>query len=169
MQKEREIKMKFSKRVKILALAAGTALTVAAVGAVLATEYSVEDPLISKSYIDSVFYPQITAYIDQTVEQATAQSSTETSSEYQVITLTNGQTLAATGSLEFILRPGASATVVSPIAENGIANLTDGSELYDGNSVPINAYCLIPRGDGRGIVCTSETAYVMVRGAYEIR
>ena len=161
--------MKISKRVKILALTAGAALSVAALGAALATEYSVEDPLVSKSYIDNILYPQITAYIDQAVASVNEQNALPENDKYEVVTLTKGQSLTATDSLEFILRPGASATAVSPIPENGIANLTDASELYDGNSVPINAYCLIPRGDGRGIVCTSETAYIMVRGAYEIK
>ena len=43
------------------------------------------------------------------------------------------------------------------------------TELLGGTEVPVNAYCLVPRGDGRGIVCTSEVAYVMVRGKYEIK
>ncbi|MBR3996067.1 MAG: hypothetical protein IKI97_12405 [Clostridia bacterium] len=169
--------MKLSKRIKFISLVSAAACAIAAVGVVLAAEYSTEDPLISKSYLDQVYFKQITDYIDSKIsslpenepEKAPETAVDSASSQYQVITLTKGQTLSAVSSLEFILRPGSSATVVSPIAENGIANLTDATELYNNAEIPINAYCLIPRGDGRGIVCTSETAYVMVRGTYEIK
>ncbi len=154
--------MKKSNRLKFAALALAVSCTAAAVGIVAAQDHSSSDPLISKSYLDQVFYKQITDYVDSKTAAASG-------SEYQIITLTKGQTIAATGSLEIILRPGSSAIVVSPVAENGIANLTNSTELYNGYEVPINAYCLIPRGDGRGITCTSDTAYVMVRGGYEIR
>ncbi|MBE6704521.1 MAG: hypothetical protein E7583_04605 [Ruminococcaceae bacterium] len=154
--------MKKTNRLKIAALALAVSCTAAAVGIVAAQDYSGSDPLISKSYLDQVFYKQITDYVD-------SKTASSAGSEYQIITLTRGQSVVATGSLEIILRPGSSAVVISPVAENGIADLTGGTELYNGNNVPINAYCLIPRGDGRGITCTSDVAYVMVRGKYEIR
>lgn len=153
--------MKKTNRLKLAVLALAISCTAAAIGIAAAQDYSSEDPLISKSYLDNVFYKQVTDYVDSKV-------SSPVSTEYQVITLTHGQTITATTSLEIILRPGSSAVVVSPVPENGIADLSNGTELYDGYDVPINAYCLIPRGDGRGITCTSETAYVMVRGGYEI-
>ena len=162
--KERKRKMNIKKHLTAIAAVLSVSLTAAAFGFTLADNYSGSDPLISKSYLDNVFLGQVTSYVDEKIAQVPAAQS-----NYEVITLQNGQTLCATGSLEFILRPGATATVVSPIPENGIAELSSSTELYHGMSVPINAYCLVPRGDGRGILCTSETAYVMVRGAYEIR
>ena len=97
-------------------------------------------------------------------------ASAEANLSYEVVTLNNGQMLVAVdGSLELILRPGGTAAVYSEIAGNGVADLTNATELLGGTAVPVNAYCLVPRGDGRGIVCTSEVAYVMVRGKYEIK
>lgn len=169
--------MKLTKRIKFITLVSAAVCAITAVGVVLAAEYSTEDPLVSKSYLDQVYFKQITDYIDskfnavpEVVPETKPEASPDnTSSQYQVITLTKGQTLSAVSSLEFILRPGSSATVISPIEQNGIANLTNATELYNNDEIPINAYCLIPRGDGRGIVCTSEAAYVMVRGLYEIK
>lgn len=167
--------MKFFKRFKIILFSVAAAVAAAVLGLVLAAEYSAEDPLISLSYLEQIFYPKVTSYVDQSVADSSASASESQEDEnnakagYEVITLTQGQTLIANGSLELILRPGGAATVKSDIPENGIADLTNAKELLNGEEIPINAYCLIPRADGRGIVCVSETAYVMVRGEYEIR
>lgn len=184
MSKGTVIKMKFTKRIKI-ALAAGIlSVGIAAASIIFASDYSTNDPLISKSYLDSVFLPRLTTYIDgkltelKTALEATiAQSIPEekpaeaaVNTGYEVITLSLGQQLCAKdASLDFILRPGSSAKVYSEIPSNGIADLSSGTELLSEAEIPINAYCLIPRPDGRGIVITSEVAYVMVRGSYEIK
>ncbi len=160
------------KTLGLIAVSLATVCTTAAVGIAVAQDYSANDPLISQSYLEQVFFKKVTDYIDTKVAQIPQTPASETApvkSEYEIVTLTKGQSLCSTSSLEFILRPGSSATVISPIPENGIANLTSGSELYNGTEIPINAYCLIPRGDGRGVYCTSETAYIMVRGSYEIK
>jgi len=105
---------------------------------------SAEDPLITLSYLNGAV-------------------------SYTVVELRRGQSLRAkSNSLEIILRPGGEASVVSQLAGLGLADLTSGTELLNGNSMPINHAVLIPRADGRGISVTSETAFVMVRGDYEI-
>ncbi len=86
---------------------------------------------------------------------------------YEVICLVSGETLLATSPLEIILRSG-SAVTVSAIA-NGVNDLTGGTELMNEDAVPLYHQLLVPRGnDGRGITVTSEEAYIMVRGSYEI-
>jgi len=148
---------------------------------------SADDPIISLSYITKVFKPQIEQLIDQkvadklkdyqpannstpsTIVQNTYVMSEGASVSYVVLELTKGQKLRVkSGSLEFILRPGGSAVVVSDSKIQGIADLTTGDELYDGNSLPINHSLLIPRADSRAISVTSVIAYIMVRGDYEI-
>ena len=178
--------MKFTKRIKIFLAAGIVALGIAATCIISATEFSSGDPLISKSYLDGVFLPQLTSYIDtkltelRTSLEAYVKDSipaqqvqtppAQTVSGYEVITLTMGQKLVAKdASLDFILRPGSTAKVYSEIPSNGIADLSSGTELLSESEIPVNAYCLIPRPDGRGIIATSATAYVMVRGNYEIR
>ena len=183
--------MKFSKKLKVVLCAGIISLSVATASLVFAAEFSADDPLISKSYLEKVFLPNILEQIDAKIdakitelkgseklpEQATPDmeaapdtEKTDAGISYEVITLSAGQKLVAKeGSLEFILRPGAGATVYSELETNGVAEMTSGTELLSGANVPINAYCLIPRADGRGIICTTEIAYVMVRGNYEIQ
>ncbi|MBP5269893.1 MAG: hypothetical protein ILO42_02920 [Clostridia bacterium] len=76
------------------------------------------------------------------------------------------------GSALVILRAG-SAEVLSPFnapaTRQGLNDLSDGSELFDGDRVPIYHNLLIPRGDGRGIRITSvDGAYIMIGGRFTI-
>ena len=150
---------------------------------------SADDPLVTLSYINKVFKPQIEESILKSAEKTLAEKlkdftpsanssapvqntyilSDGASSSYMVLELTKGQKLRVReGTLEFILRPGSGAVVISNFQTQGIADLTTGEELLNGRSLPINHSLLIPRNDGRGISVTSVIAYVMVRGDYEI-
>ncbi len=84
--------------------------------------------------------------------------------EYEVLRLTKGQTI--TGCIEIVLRSG-KATAHCPGA-NGLSDLTGGADLMDKTAITTNHMLLIPRDDGRGITVTSNEAYVMVRGTYQI-
>ncbi|MCL1858854.1 MAG: hypothetical protein FWF92_06435 [Oscillospiraceae bacterium] len=154
---------------------------------------SADDPIVTLSYINKVFKPQIEQLISDKLKDFKPAASTSTSastpapatteptiqntyimsdaasSSYIVLELTKGQKLRVkSGSLEIILRPGGVATVISDYKSQGIADLTTGDELLNGKSLPINHALLIPRADGRGISITSVIAYIMVRGDYEI-
>ena len=76
------------------------------------------------------------------------------------------------GSAIVILRAG-SAEAVSPFTEpatrQGLNDLSDGGELFNGDAIPIYHSLLIPRGDGRGIKVTSvDGAYIMIGGRFTI-
>lgn len=89
------------------------------------------------------------------------------SSDYEVICLKKGSILYADSVCEVILRSG-KAEIIAP-SINGIADLTDGSDLANSAIVPAQHSLLIPRGgDGRGVRVTSDEAYIMVRGAHHI-
>jgi len=148
---------------------------------------SADDPIVTLSYINQKFKPQIEQSVEKLISdklknftpaasapasppiQNTYVLSPEASSAYVVVELTKGQKLRVkSGTLELILRPGGSATVISDYKSQGIADLTSGDELLNGKSLPVNHSLLIPRADGRGISVTSVIAYVLIRGDYEI-
>ena len=136
----------------LLSILVGVILSVTALVSVSA--YSNDDPLITLSYLEQVVMPKMQA---------------SSSGSYTLIELNKGQTITANSICEFIARPGSYITVVSPHASQGIADVTNGTELFNGTQVPMNAYCIIPRGgDGRGFTVTSQKAYVMIRGDYKI-
>jgi len=114
---------------------------------------SADDPLITLSYLNSVL----------------AFAGNSGSGSYIVLELSRGQRVRAKNdSIEIILRPGGAASVISQYAALGVADLTSGTELLDGEDLPINHLVLIPRADGRAIIVTSDKAFVMARGDYEI-
>ena len=86
-----------------------------------------------------------------------------------VVELKKGQTVYAESVIELIVRPGSKVTCVSPFEVQGIADITLGKEVMNGEELAINSYCIIPRGkDGRGFKINSEKAYIMIRGDYRI-
>ena len=104
------------------------------------------------------------------------QSTLNKSTSYEVLNLKFGQKLISREySLEVILRTG-DVEVISPFTnENGgeyvqgIADLTLGEDVQDGTAIAKNHLIVVPKGgDGRGIIVTSQEAYILVRGAYEI-
>ncbi len=96
---------------------------------------------------------------------------------YEVVMVPYGATIYADGdedTVMAVLRSG-SAVAVSPYRDAGTAqglnDLSDGTEIYDGQFIPLFHNLLIPRGgsDGRGIKVTSiDGAYMMLGGDYRI-
>ena len=71
------------------------------------------------------------------------------SSAYEVVQLSNGDALYAEASCEVILRAGY-AVCIAPDPTQGLADTTNGYEIYNGQALTKNHTCLIPRADGRG-------------------
>ncbi|MBP3368690.1 MAG: hypothetical protein J6L71_04575 [Clostridia bacterium] len=163
---------------------------VTALGITVAAAYdSSEDPLVSLSYLLDVFEPELfdkfetrfnelEDFLVDTIEDKLSNpdnsaSSGENSSGgdsssalFEVIELTTGDQLYAVSACEIMLRAG-QASCIAPDPTQGIADYT-GPEVYDGQPLILNHMCIIPRGDGRGIVAESESVFIMVRGDYTI-
>ena len=99
-------------------------------------------------------------------EETTPQDQT-LSSSYEVIKLSKGDAVYAVSACDIMLRSG-SALCIAPDANQGIADYTSAEEILGGMPLTKNHMCLIPRGDGRGLLATSETVYIMIRGDYTI-
>ncbi|MUT65033.1 hypothetical protein [Paenibacillus sp. NEAU-GSW1] len=118
---------------------------------------SVEDPVVTKSYVDKL------------VAQGGGGASEQESNKLTVVTVPNAKTLIAAEGTEVIVRSG-KAVAYSPDA-NGLADLTDGKDVFKGAPIPANHLILFPRA-GRGI--TTDPAFtksltVLVRGSYSIQ
>lgn len=85
---------------------------------------------------------------------------------FQVISMNKGQTLLLEGGAEVILRSGA-ATAIS--GESGtLVDVSDGRDLQNGASVPVQHLIISPKGDGRGLKITAN-AWLIVKGGYTIK
>ncbi len=101
---------------------------------------SEQDPLVTKSYVD-----------EQTL--------------FRVVTMYPGQRLVADAGAEIIVRAGKATAVVSQLG--GLADVTAGRDVGQGEVVDLNHLLVIPRSDGRGLVAVTEVI-LMVRGRYRI-
>ena len=171
-------------------------LTAAVIAALAVTAFaasydSSEDPLISLSYLTETFRPSIEkdykeriAALEEKIERLSAGGTTtettapttppetNTATEgampgYTVVELKYGDCLFASGACDIMLRAG-SAFCIAPDPTQGISDYTAGVELLNKDPLTKNHMCMIPRGDGRGIMATAQSVYVMVRGEYTI-
>lgn len=111
------------------------------------------DPLISKSYIDSVVYP----YIDKSVAASGG-------SPLEIVNVGGGDSIICGAGTELILRSGRAEAIDS--ANGGLCDTTAGADVRGGEISP-NHLLIIPRDDGRGAYADTDCIF-MVRGYYYI-
>ncbi len=171
-----------------LALAVSTGVLAAAAGYDSST-----NPIVTLNYLTNNFKKEILEAVDERINAriaeisgrleglssaapvtepapaAPAQQETVSapSAAYEVVQLSSGDALYAEGSCEVILRAGC-AVCIAPDPTQGLADTTNGYEIYNGQELTKNHTCLIPRADGRGILAASDPVYIMVRGEYSI-
>jgi hypothetical protein len=121
---------------------------------------SVNDPLVTKSYVDE----QVAKAVKTELEKQKSGSSA--SRDLVVVELNPGESLIAGTGTEFIVRNGKAVAIGG---KDGIPDITDGDSIADGETIPLNHLLLFPRDDGRGIMPHADqksTVFVMVRGKY---
>jgi hypothetical protein len=131
---------------------------------VLAEPGGADDPLVTKSYVETVLIPQITSYIDQKI--GSGGSASATSDSFVVVNMKEGQNMICSAGTELILRMG-KATVIAT-EKGGLADTTAGYDIGNANDMPSNHLLIVPVADGRGITAQNDVI-VMVKGRYEIK
>ncbi|WP_310550767.1 hypothetical protein [Paenibacillus glufosinatiresistens] len=149
-----------------------------------------DDPVVTKSYVDQQIQkllqggslpaagtgttatatPTATAKPSlTTAPTATATPGTSAETSSVIVDVKPGQTLIASAGAEFIVRAG--KAVIRSADANGVADLTDGKDLTNGQPAPSNHLLSFPR-DGRGIAVQDGQKLglvVMVRGGYTLK
>ncbi len=119
---------------------------------------------------------KIQASVSSILEALEDEENKPLSAAYNIVYMKYGQKLfSQKHSFEIILRTG-EAEVISPFSYDngseyvmGIADITSGTDVTDGSAIEKNHMLVVPSGgDGRGILVTSEDAYILVRGEYYI-
>ncbi|EFM09038.1 conserved hypothetical protein [Paenibacillus curdlanolyticus YK9] len=135
------------------------------------TPGSVDDPVVTKSYVDQAVSKQSgvsTEDVQQMLNDLKGEL-TKSMNQVVVVAVPAGKTLFAADGAEFVVRAG-KAVAYSGDA-NGISDLTDGKDITNGKAVPNNHLILFPRG-GRGVLpdpAQKNGLTVMVRGGYELK
>ena len=82
---------------------------------------------------------------------------------YEVVVLQPGTQLLTGSGTEFILRSGKASVITA--SGGGIADLTSGKDLGNGEAVPRDHLLLSPKDDGRGVLTETEAIF-MIRGKF---
>ncbi|NBD26731.1 hypothetical protein [Paenibacillus glycinis] len=133
------------------------------------TPGSVNDPVVTKSYIDTQVADLVKAELAKQGGGQTDSSQGTGAQKVEVVTVPVGKRLIAKDGTEFIVRAG--KAVAYSADSNGISDLTDGTDITNSKPVPNNHLILFPRG-GRGVTPApgQKTGLtVMVRGSYELQ
>jgi len=107
-----------------------------AMPAIAAEPGSKDDPVITRSYLETLY-------------------------SWQVTNLAEGQTLSLDMGVTFVLRSGKAAVV--GVGEQGLVDLTEGRELKDGERIAPNHLILSPASDRRGLRALSAVV-LLTRG-----
>jgi hypothetical protein len=150
--------MKHKKTLLSLTFLLVLSLVIGIVAYAASTAGTTNDPLATKSYIDTAIN-NLKTYVD-------GKTPGSTEGNYTVFSLSAGKTIIANKGTQIILRSG-SATIIS--SENGgIADTTDGVDLPNGSAMPKNHLLIVPGSDERGFKTTSD-AWVMISGGYTLK
>ncbi|WP_054942277.1 hypothetical protein [Paenibacillus ihuae] len=159
---------------------AGSVLNITAEGASVGSQPgTADDPVVTKSYVDQQIQKALqggtistqapTATATPVATAAPSSSPAPSSNEVIIVDVKPGQTLIAGAGAEFIVRAG--KAVIYSQDSNGVADLTDGTDLANGLAAPSNHLLSFPR-DGRGITVQEGQTLglvVMVRGSYTLK
>ncbi|MEC0111171.1 hypothetical protein P4H27_29910 [Paenibacillus taichungensis] len=185
--------MKPYMKVSLAALAIGVGVWVGsvysntAIGAGTSQPGTADDPVVTKSYVDQQIQKALGGSTNTGSGSTSGSNSGSTgtgstggdttlpplvsgsSDAVEIVTVKPGQQLIGASGAEFIVRSG-KAVIVSE-GTNGVADLTDGVDLTNGQTAPTNHLLSFPR-DGRGITVLDGNKYsltVMVRGGYSLK
>ncbi len=104
-----------------------------------------EDPLITKSYVESVLYPEM---------------------KFKVVEIPAGKSVICSSGTEMILRMGTCSVIGTE--KGGVSDVTMGYDLANGTNVQGNHLLIVPIDDGRGVK-TSTNCLIMIKGSYSIQ
>ena len=145
-----------------------------AVLATAAAAGSQGDPLVTLSYLENIFQPQVEQMAEDTVaahkselQDALNDAVDERAgtSTFAVVTLSKDQTLTGKVGCEIMLRVG-SATVAN--GNPGLIDTTAGSTLNSGGALVTNHLYMVTI-DTRSVTATAGTVKLLVRGPYSVK
>lgn len=174
-----------NRKVKFFCAVAGV-LVVILLGAVALAAGTVNDPLVTLSFLTDVFAPQVEQKVDAAVASGNEKLKADVdasiasweeelksieikegdSSAFKVVTLSKDQVLTGNVGCEVMLRVGTAVCVSSEAP--GLIDCTDAGILNNGQSLAKNHLYMITI-DTRSVKATAATVKVLVRGPYTVK
>ncbi len=167
---------------KVMYILIGVLCTTAVGGvsiAALGAAGSDTDPIVTKSYVEkriaeleTKLSSNSSTNVDQKLSslqtqiEALALNGSAAPEGFVLVQVKAGSKLVLSESSMLILRAGTAKTIIGP--GGGLADLTVGTDLLDGQAITGNHLILVPRNDGRGVKVTGDS-WMMIKGSYTIQ
>ena len=164
--------------------------TLYSVNAANAEPGSSADPVVTKSYVDEKISELMGVFnnsgngnttgtnggtissadkeeiVNSVMEQLSGLSGGTDSSTYKPVSAIKGQVIIGGEGSEIILRSGQAVGYCT--GTDGIVNATKGTEGFNDTNIEKNNLLIVPRNDGRGVRVTTEEAWFIIKGSYQI-
>lgn len=178
-------------RLFTLLLAAFTVLTVTVMAAGVGSS---DDPLVTLSYLNESFLPQVMRSVDEKIaarntevaDKLSAQIRSDaaaferkygpvsggdggmsgTADTFVVVTLAKGQTLYGDIGCEVMLRVGSAACAAN--SSPGLINETTAGTIYNGDALAKNNLYMMTVSE-RGVKAAADGTKILVRGTYTVQ
>lgn len=136
------------------------------------------DPIVTQSYVE-LRVEQVKDYFEQKIKIISdnvdvikkdildIQSKQSVANIFEPITLKKNNKIIGGAGTEIVLRTGSSKAVTT--TEGGILDITSGLDIQNGKDIIKQHLLIIPRNDGRGLIITSDSAVVMIKGSYTVQ
>ena len=142
---------------------AAVVVAVALISITFTVSYTTDDPLITESYLNNVFFGKIKEYIADNV--SSGGTTVQAEGGFKLVSVSKGQKFVASAGCEFIIRQGSANVVISSLG--GVSDVTDGIDIISGE-LPSNHHFVVARDDGRGFEALNNVL-VLVKGGYKIK
>ena len=141
-------------------------LLVAGITAVAVTNYGTQnDPLVTLSYLNGTAKTEIMAEVDKAIEEAKSELGAS-SSEFTVVTLSNGQKLTCSAGTEIMLRVGSAVSAGS--SSPTLVDSTTGEAVSNAGTALVKNHMYLVTIKDNGIKATAATTKVLVCGSYTV-
>lgn len=155
--------MKRKLRYAFLALAV---LVLAGVAVLAAGSYGTqEDPLITKSYLDGVVQPRLESQLQSELKDAINEIRGGGNGEFELVTLSDGQSLVCEVGTEILPRLGTLKAVGA--SAPALIDTSTGSSLSAGAALTANHLYLVSI-QGNGVSAGADGAKLLVSGVYTL-
>lgn len=127
---------------------------------------SEDDPLITKSYLDSVVRPELEKALQAELEEA-LKDARSGSGEFALLTLSNGQRVTGGVGTELVLRIGSANAYAYDSADVALIDTTSAASLTNGAALTANHLYMVTIRDN-GFTATRDNTKVLISGEYAI-
>ena len=152
------------KRILIPVIALAVLLVLGAAVFAAGNYGSAEDPLIAKSYLDSVLRPELENSLKTELNDAVSDMRSG-SGEFSLLVLSKGQSVRCEIGCEILPRLG--SAVANGASSPVLVDTTAGGTVANGTALKANHLYLVSIADN-GFQATADNTYVLISGGYVV-